>query len=95
MQFLQSTSPADGNAIIVCTGRLGLSCSTIFYPCSACAMGQGEAAVVDPDLRVGGINRLRIADASVIPVLSSCNTQAPVIALAERVAHLLRGGATP
>jgi choline dehydrogenase len=66
------------------------SCSTFFHTSGTAAMGTGEAAVVDPDLRVRGIDGLRIADASVIPVLPSCNTNAPVVAIAERAADLIR-----
>jgi choline dehydrogenase len=66
------------------------SCSTFFHTSGTAAMGTGAAAVVDPDLRVRGIDGLRIADASVIPVLPSCNTNAPVVAIAERAADLIR-----
>jgi choline dehydrogenase len=52
-------------------------------------MGTGPDAVVDPSLRVLGTDGLRVADASVIPVIPSCNTQAPVIAIAERAADLV------
>ena len=68
------------------------SCSTFFHPCGTCAMGVGDAAVVDPYLRVYGIVGLRVADASVIPVIPSCNTQAPVVMIAERAAEFIRGG---
>ncbi|HEY9312265.1 GMC family oxidoreductase [Williamsia sp.] len=68
-----------------------MSCSTFFHTAGTCAMGTGDAAVVDPDLRVYGIDNLRVVDASVIPVLPSCNTNAPVVALAERAADLIAG----
>lgn len=67
------------------------SCSTFFHVGGTCAMGIGPDAVVDPDLRVHGFDGLRVIDASVIPVLPSCNTNAPVIALAERAAALING----
>jgi choline dehydrogenase len=56
-------------------------------------MGTGPAAVVDPELNVIGTEGLRIADASVIPVIPTCNTQAPVIAIAERAVDLITGTA--
>jgi choline dehydrogenase len=67
------------------------SCSTFFHTAGTCAMGVGPDAVVDPELRVYGADKLRIVDASVMPSLPSCNTNAPVIAIAERAADLIRG----
>jgi choline dehydrogenase len=66
-------------------------CGTFFHPCGTAAMGTGPDAVVDPSLRVAGVNGLRVADASVIPVIPACNTQAPVVAIAERAADLIAG----
>ena len=66
-------------------------CGTFFHPCGTAAMGTGQDAVVDPSLCVRGVDGLRVADASVIPVIPSCNTQAPVVAIAERAADLIRG----
>ena len=68
------------------------ACSTFFHTCGTCAMGTGEDAVVGPDLRVRGVDGLRVADASVIPIIPTCNTQAPVVMIAERAASFLRGG---
>jgi choline dehydrogenase len=67
------------------------NCSTFFHPCGTAAMGVGPDAVVAPDLRVHGLGGLYVADASVIPVIPSCSTQAPVIAIAERAADLIAG----
>jgi choline dehydrogenase len=67
------------------------SCSTFFHPCGTCAMGVGAMAVVDPTLRVHGVERLRVGDASVMPLIPSCNTQAPTIMIAERAADFMRG----
>lgn len=71
------------------------SCDTFFHPCGTAAMGTDEHAVVDQALRVNGVTGLRIADASVIPVIPTCNTQAPVIAIAERAADLIRHRSAP
>lgn len=71
------------------------SCTTFFHACGTCAMGAGEDAVVDPELRVRGVDGLRIADASVIPIIPSCNTLAPVVMIGERAADLIRGIAPP
>jgi choline dehydrogenase-like flavoprotein len=60
---------------------------TIFHPVGTCPMG----TVVDAELRVHGVERLRVVDASVMPTVPRGNTNAPVIALAERAADLIRG----
>ena len=67
-------------------------CSTFFHTSGTCAMGQGAMAVVDPQLRVHGVDGLRIADASIMPLIPSCNTQAPVVMIAERAADFIRNG---
>ncbi len=65
-----------------------------FFHCSGTArIGTDEGAVVDPSLRVRGLDGLWIADASVMPTIPTCNTQAPTIAIAERAAELIRASA--
>ena len=65
--------------------------STVHHPCSSCRMGSDENAVVDPQLRVHGVQALRIADASVFPSIVGGNTNAPVVMIAEKCADLILG----
>jgi choline dehydrogenase-like flavoprotein len=56
-------------------------------------MGIDQLSVVDPALRVHGVRSLRIADASVMPLITSANTQAPTLVIAERAAENVLGAA--
>jgi choline dehydrogenase len=62
---------------------------TYFHFVGTCAMGTSAGAPVDEALRLRGVNRLRVVDASVMPTITSCNTNAPTLSLAERAADIV------
>ena len=67
------------------------SATTYFHPTSTCKMGIDEESVVDPQLRVYGIEGLRIADASIMPNVTTGNTNAPTVMIGEKCAELILG----
>ena len=71
------------------TEWLRSSAMTTFHPVGTCRMGDGPAAVVDQRLKVHGVEGMRIADASVMPIITSGNTNAPTIMIGERVAEFI------
>jgi 4-pyridoxate dehydrogenase len=79
------TSDADIDA------HLRRTSTTVSHPVSTCRMGTGENCVLDPDLRVRGIDGLRVVDASAFPDLVSAHTNAAVIMLAEKASDMIRG----
>ena len=81
----QVESDADLDAFI------RASCYVAQHPTSTCAMGMGERSVVDSELRVIGVEGLRIADCSVMPTVPGGNTNLPAFMLGEKAADLIRG----
>jgi choline dehydrogenase len=65
------------------------SALSLLHAAGTCRMGVGEDAVVDPQLRVHGIDRLRVIDASIMPTIVSGNTNAATVMIAEKGADLL------
>ncbi len=88
-EFMPGTRFQTEEELVKAAGDIG---TTIFHPVGTCKMGRADdvSAVVDPQFRVRGIEGLRVIDASIMPTITSGNTNAPTIMIAERASRLLR-----
>ena len=85
------TPPAKGASEEAIIEHIRRRVETVYHPVGTCKMGSDEMAVVDEELRVHGIEGLRVVDASIMPTIVSGNTNAPVIMIAEKAADLILG----
>lgn len=85
-EYLPGVEFQSNEALAEAAGRIG---TTIFHPVGTCKMGlsSDKTAVVDPQLRIHGTRKIRIADASVMPFITSGNTNSPTLMIAERAAE--------
>lgn len=67
------------------------TCHSSYHPCGTCKMGEDELSVVDPECRVYGVHGLRVADASVMPVIPSANLNCPTMMIGEKAADMIAG----
>jgi choline dehydrogenase len=85
-EYRPGASVTSETALAKAAGELG---TTIFHPVGTCKMGRDAMAVVDDELRVHGIGRLRVIDASIFPRITSGNTNAPTYVIAEKGARAI------
>jgi choline dehydrogenase len=85
-EFKPGPQHQSDEALMQAAADLG---TTIFHPVGTCRMGRDAAAVVDDRLRVHGVERLRVIDASIMPTITSGNTNAPTVMIAEKGAEFV------
>jgi len=86
--LLPATRPTTDDEIIEHIRR---DAQTLYHPVGTCKMGTDDRAVVDPELRVHGIEGLRVVDASIMPTIPRGHTHASTVMVAEKAADLIRG----
>jgi choline dehydrogenase len=88
-EFMPGPSYASDEALVDAAGNIG---TTIFHPVGTCKMGPSTdpRAVVDARLRVHGIEQLRVVDASIMPTITSGNTNSPTLMIAEHASRMIR-----
>jgi choline dehydrogenase len=86
-ELLPGADAVDDDAL---DAHLRARSQTLYHPVGTSCMGKGDDAVVTPDLRVRGVEGLRVVDASVIPALPRGHTNWPTVMVAERAAELMR-----
>ena len=85
-EFLPGAGFATDADLLTAAGNIG---TTIFHPVGTCRMGSDPLAVVDSRLRVRGLAGLRVVDASIMPTITSGNTNSPVLMIAEQGSRMI------
>ena len=93
-QFNNVRNPININDDKAIESAIRARSDTIYHPVGTCKMGNDDMAVVDNNLKVKGVQNLRVVDASIMPTLIGGNTNAPAIMIAEKAADLIKQDAT-